>query len=234
MNIANRVLVIVLLIMAVIVVTAVSLFPDFFIARFSEVADSLSDIVARMVKPEDNLILIAIGAVIDFLLLLFLALELRRPGARAVRVQRIEEGTALLTVDSIKQRLSFYIDALEDVVRVRPQVQIQRDKVRVAVDVETTATTNVPAKAQEVVSIIRMVVTETLGLELRGQPKVNIKTRGYKDLVPPAVPTLEPDELHDPAFALPDLDEPPLPALPLPVPEELAPASPAMPVLEEE
>lgn len=218
MNIVNRVVIVILLIVAVLAVTAVALFPDFTVARFLDVARWANDIVGRMVTPDDNLILIAIGAMVDFVLLLFLALELRRPGAKAVRVQRVEEGTAMLTVDSIKQRLSYHIDALEDVVSVKPQVQIQRDKVRVAVDVQATATANVPAKAQEVVSIVRMVVTEMLGLELRGQPQVNIRTRGYKETDAPAALIPEPEPWPELVAPAPEPEPEPLPE-PTPAPD---------------
>ncbi len=245
MNILNRVIVVVLLIMVLLLVSVTALIPDIVIERAVEVTAWANRLVGRMDPPIDNLLLIAVGAVIDFGLLLLIVLELRRPGAKAVKVQRVEEGTALLTVDSIKRRLSFYIDSLEDVISVKPQVQVQRNKVSVSVDVQTTATTNIPAKAQEVVSTIRMVVVETLGLELRGQPEVSIKTRSYKELSAPTVPTLEEEsgsslegmdlpELT--ADVLPEPEQDILPSLPELSPEpapDLSPSLPA-PVLEEE
>ena len=185
MNVVNRIIVVVLLIVGLIVVTAVSLFPDFFIERLEEFVNWLElDGLESRLELTHRLILIAIAVVVDLLLLLVLVLELRRPGAKAVRVQEVDGGTVMLTADSIKRRLSFYIDGLESVGSVKPQVQIRRDKVAVTVDVVTTAMVNVPAKAREVVSIIRMVVTETMGLELRGEPQVNIRTGSYKDLAP--------------------------------------------------
>jgi hypothetical protein len=222
MNILNRIVVVVLLILALLLVSVTALIPDTVIERLVEVAGWADRLVGRMERPIDNLLLIGVGAVIDFGLLLLLVLELRRPGAKAVRVQRVEEGAAMLTVDSIKRRLSYYIDGLEDVISVKPQVQVQRNKVRVAVDVQTAATTNVPAKAQEVVSTIRMVVVETLGLELRGQPEVNIKTRSYKDIPVQPAPSLEAEregesaveEVALPVETVPEMKEDLLPAMP--------------------
>jgi hypothetical protein len=192
MNVFNRVTIVVLALAAIVAVTAVCLFPDFFIERLSDLAQWLNDIQPRL-ELMDRLILIGIFVAVDFALLVLVVLELRRPGARAVRVQQVEGGTALVTADSIKRRLAFHIDGLQDVVSVKPQVQIQRDTVRVAVDVGTSAAVDVPGKAREIVSVIRMVVTETMGLKLRGEPRVNIRTGSYKDVpLPPAEPAGEP------------------------------------------
>jgi len=189
MNIVNRIVIVIALIATLVGVTAVCLFPDFFISQFSILSDWLVARTEPRVELIDHLYLIAVAAVVDIALLLFLALELRRPKAKSVRVQRVEGGTAMLTADSIRKRLAFYIDGLEDVVSVKPQVQIKRDTVSVAVNVQTSAAVNVPSKAREIVAIIRMVITETMGLKLRGEPQVQIRTGKYKDMpLPPAVP----------------------------------------------
>jgi len=184
MNIINRVIVVVGILGLLVAVTAVCLFPDFFVDQLSLISDEMDEIMSSRVRLEERLILIAVAAVADVLLLLFLVMELRRPTARAVRVESVEGGTAMLTADSIRQRVAFYVDGLEDVVRVKPRVQIRRNMVAVAVDVLASATVDVPAKAQEIVAIIRMVVTETMGLKLRGDPSVRIRIGSYKDLPP--------------------------------------------------
>jgi hypothetical protein len=195
MNVFNRITIIVLALAAIVAVTAICLFPDFFIERLSELAQWLTGIQPRLALV-DRLILIGIFVAVDFVLLLLVVLELRRPGAKAVRVQQVEGGSALVTADSIKRRLAFHIDGLQDVVSVKPQVQIKGDTVRVAVDVGTSAAVNVPAKAREIVSVIRMVITETMGLKLKGEPQVNIRTGSYKDIsVAPAEPAVEPEPL---------------------------------------
>jgi hypothetical protein len=176
MNVFNRVIIVVVAIFLLIGVTAVCFFPDFFIGQLSELAGWLDRIEPR-IRLEDRLILIGVAVAIDLVLLLLMVLELRRPAAKAVRVQQVEGGTAMVTADSIRNRLGFYIDGLEDVVSVKPKVQIKRDMVTVAVDVRTSANVSIPAKAREIVSIIRMVVTETMGLKLRGEPQVNIRTQ---------------------------------------------------------
>ena len=66
------------------------------------------------------------------------------------------------------------------------------------VDVQTSAAVHVPAKAREIISIVRMVVTETMGLKLDGEPQIHIRTGRYKEVsvgtpppTAPAAPVLE-------------------------------------------
>lgn len=230
MNIFNRIVIVVLALAAIVAVTAICLFPDFFIERLSDLAGWLNGIQPRLVLA-DRLILIGVFVAVDFLLLLLVVLEFRRPGAKAVRVQQVEGGTALVTADSIKRRLAFHIDGLQDVVSAKPQVQIKRDTVSVTVDVQTSAAVNVPSKAREVVSVIRMVITETMGLKLKGEPQVSIRTGSYKDVaLAPAEPAEE-LEVGGPSFqAFPEAAPEAAPYQEVVLyPEELPAAPPAEP-----
>lgn len=181
MNLINRLIIILALIVALVIVTAACLFPDFFIQQLVIFADRMERVEPRIML-QDRLILIAIAAVVDLVLILFLLLQFRRSAPKSVRIQRVEDGTALLSADSIQKRLAFYIDGLPEVVNVQPKVRIKKDTVAVAVDVQTSADVDVPSKAREIVSVIRMVVTETMGLALHGEPQVNIRTASFKQV----------------------------------------------------
>lgn len=208
MNIVNRIIVIVAAMALIVAVTAICLQPEFFSGQLSILSDYLDQIVPSGSDVTGRLILIVVAAVIDVVLLLFLVLELRRPRAKAVSVQGVDGGSALVTVDSIRQRLAFYIDGLEDVVSVKPRVQIRRDRVSAAVDVVASATVDVPAKAGEIVGIIREQVTEAMGLKLAGEPKVKIRIGSYKDAprVEPPVPSPLPSPVA-PDFSFPADEE---------------------------
>lgn len=219
MNVFNRVMMVLLALITIVVVTVVGLFPDPFIGRLSDLSQWLNGIQTRL-EMADRLVLIGILVAVDFVLLLLVVLELRRPRAKAARVHRVEGGSALVTADSIKRRLAFTIDGLEDVVSAKPQVEIKRDTVTVSVDVQTSAVVNVPAKAREIVSIVRMVISESMGLKLRGEPQVSIKIGSYKDLPPaPAEPESEPEAALDALEQPSELPE----AMPAPVLDEAAP-----------
>jgi hypothetical protein len=154
-----------------------------------------------------RLILIGIAVVVDLILLLVLVLELRRRKPKIVKVQAVEGGQAAVTVDSIQNRLAFYIDSLEQVVSARPKIEIKGDRVRVVVDVKTAATVAVPAKAREVVEVVRMVITETMGLKLQGEPQVNIRTASFADVTPPSLSVAEPVQ-PPPAFEVIETPQP--------------------------
>jgi len=187
MNIVNRILVVIAILALLVGVTAACLFPDPLISQLALTANQLDDLLPR-VQLVDRLILIAVAAVVDIILLSLLAMELRRPGAKVVHVQQVEGGATTLTVESIRKRLAFYIDGLQDVVSVKPRVRVKRDTVSVVVHVQTSAAVSVPQKAQEIVATIRMVVTETMGLKLRNDPQVHIRTGSYKDIALPPIP----------------------------------------------
>lgn len=205
MNVVNRIIVIVAAMALVVAVTAICLLPEISAGQLSILSDYVDQIVPSGSDVTGRLILIVVAAVIDVVLLLFLVLELRRPRAKAVSVQGVDGGSALVTVDSIRQRLAFYIDGLEDVVSVKPRVQIRRDRVSAAVDVVVSATVDLPAKAGEIVGIIRAQVTEAMGLKMAGEPKVKIRIGSYKDAprveppVPPPLPSLVAPDLSFPA-----------------------------------
>jgi hypothetical protein len=192
MNVFNRVVMILLILALLVIITAALLFPynsiDWLKWLGDQVAGRRGDLTVTW-----QLILIGIAVVADLILLFVLVLELRPSQPKAVRVQQVEGGQAAVTVDSIQNRLAFYIDSLDEVVSARPKVEIRGDRVRVAVDVRTAATVSVPAKAREVVGVIRMVITETMGLKLMGEPKVSIRTASFADVAaPPPLPTGRP------------------------------------------
>jgi len=201
MNILNRIVMVLLILTLLVAVTAACLFPDNFVMLMRWVANEL-EWASQRLTVTGRLILIGVAVVVDLFLLLVLVLELRRGKPKAVRVQDVEGGEAAVTVDSIQNRLAFYIDSLAEVVSARPRVEIKGDRVRVAVDVKTAATVSVPAKAREVVDVIRMVIVETMGLKLLGEPKVNIRTASYADVTaPPALSVAEREPEPAPAGA---------------------------------
>jgi hypothetical protein len=215
MNIINRIVIVLSLLCIMVTVTAVCLFPHFFVEQLSLLSDLLVEDVLPRVELFDHLILIGIAAAVDIVLFAFLPVQLYRPRIKTVRVQQIDGGTVMLTADSIRQRLAFFIDGLADVVSVKPDVDVKRDTVRVAVDVQTSATVNVPAKAQEIVEVIRTVVTETMGLQLSGEPQVRIRTGRF-------------------IAASRRPDQPTLPARPIKSDERAAPAAAAAASVDEE
>jgi hypothetical protein len=192
MNVLNRTWIVGALLATLAGVTAACLFPDFVIEQVVLVADWLAQVQPR-IELVDRLILIAVAAAADLLLILLIIAELRHWGTQQVRIQRVEGGSVTLTLDSVRQRIAFYVDGVPGVVNVSPKVKIKGDQVGVSVDVLTAAGIHVPAKAQEIISVIRTVVEETMGLVLLREPEVTIRTATFQGIsAPPAAELLPP------------------------------------------
>lgn len=229
MNVFNRIIMVLLILTALVLVTGAGFFPDAVIQSFTTISNWMDGIQPR-IGLSDRLILIAITVVLDLIMIVVLAFEFYKPGVKQVRIRQVEGGEATITVDSIRQRLSFYIDGLQDVVSVTPRVKVKNNQVEVAVDIKTSAVVNVPSKAREVVAIIKMVVEETMGLELKGEPLVKIRTGNYQYVparpAPLTIPAAAPEKRPEPVKAIvskqPEPAQENLPAkLPEPEPAEL-------------
>jgi uncharacterized alkaline shock family protein YloU len=104
--------------------------------------------------------------VVWFFCAAILWLEVRRPRARTIKVQKVSGGEAELTADSIAQRLEFNIDQLADVVKVKPVISSGRRGVRVDLELETSPEIEVPMKTEEVQQLTKDIVENRMGLKL--------------------------------------------------------------------
>jgi len=95
-----------------------------------------------------------------------LYLEFKRSKVKTIKVQQVSGGDAELTADSIGSRLEYNIDLLQDVVRVKPTVKNARRGVRVVLEVETSPEIDVPAKTEEIQALAKDIVENRMGLRL--------------------------------------------------------------------
>jgi uncharacterized alkaline shock family protein YloU len=93
-------------------------------------------------------------------------LEVRRPRAKTIKVQKVSGGEAELTTDSIASRLEYNIDQLADVIRVKPIISPGRKGVRVDLELETNPEIEVPMKTEEVQQLTKDIVENRMGLKL--------------------------------------------------------------------
>ncbi len=184
MNTFNRIVMILLLILAIPVLVLVMFAVAFPGPAIAAVQAQLA--VLETLSLTGKAIVVAVSALLILLCLVLLWLELRRPGPRVVKLSKVESGEAVLTLNSIEQRLAYNVDQLPDVIKVVPKVVGKGKAVDVVLDLETTADVDVPAKTEEVVQVTREVVEERMGLALRNV-KVNIKMAP-----PPRMPSERP------------------------------------------
>jgi preprotein translocase subunit SecG len=182
MNVFNRLVVIVLLVVSMIVLPVVLVLvparPDIVTIMGQQALTRLTTVAGQ------NRILFILGgassAILTFVFCgLLLWLELRRPSAKAVKVKQVSGEEAKVTTDSIARRLEFNIDQLADVISVKPKVTARGKGVHVRLNVETGPEIDVPAKTEEISRVAREVLEERMGLKLAGKLEISIKHAPY-------------------------------------------------------
>lgn len=178
MNTLNRVIVVLLILMAIPICSVILITP-LELARLLQPALDLAIETLSRIRPEVRYgagIALALG--VDALLILWLLLEVRPP-QRVIRVPTVSGALVAVTADSIQERLKYHLDQLADVIEVRPRVIPQRDGLRVELEVLTSPEIEVPHKAQEILQMARIVIEDKMGLRLHGQPVVRIRHAPY-------------------------------------------------------
>ena len=182
MNIFNRLVVIVLLVVSMIVLPVVLVLVP---ARLDIVTTIGEEGLSRLADiGGQNQILFILGgaslAVLTFIICgLLLWLELRRPHGKVVRIQKVSGDEAKVTTDSIARRLEYNIDQLAEVISVKPKVMAKGKGVHVRLNVETSPEIDVPAKTEEISKVAREVIEERMGLKLVGKLEISIKHVPY-------------------------------------------------------
>jgi hypothetical protein len=123
-------------------------------------------------------ILVGLVAVVLICWLLWKELKPRRP--KAVKVHTEAGSSATVTTESVAKRLAWHIDQLADVIAVTPEVTTAGRSVNVLVNLVTRPEIDVPMKTDEVVGVVKEVVTDRMGLQL-GKVQVRINHAPYQD-----------------------------------------------------
>ncbi len=187
MNAVNRVLVVVLLVIAIPLCTILLVLP---MPVLGAVEGQLTALVGFLdiLQP---LVRVALGILLalalDAIFVLLIVLEVRRPRPKAIRVRQAAGGEVQIVVTSIADRLEYETNLLAGVLRSKAKVSAKRGGVVVELDVETAAGVNVPEKAGQIVEAAQQVVEEKMGLKLARPPKVNLRAVPY-----PATPKSRP------------------------------------------
>ncbi|MFZ5918273.1 MAG: hypothetical protein ACOYZ7_15125 [Chloroflexota bacterium] len=167
MNAFNRLVVILLVLVLMITLTVFLVVPKPILTGSQKVAADFHAYLDRF----HDLFLLAVGVVvalvIDLLGLFFLYLEIRRPRVKAIKVQKVSGGDAVVSVDSIARRLTYHVDQLADVISVRPKISASGGGVEVDLEVEISPQIDIPMKDEEIRQVATQVVEEQMGLKLR-------------------------------------------------------------------
>lgn len=116
------------------------------------------------------LFLLAIGVISAVIIWVvcfaILYLEIRRPRRKAIKVQKVSGGEAVVAVESIAKRVSYHIDQLADVISVKPRISARGGGVDVDLEVEISPEIDIPMKDEEIRQVATQVIEEQMGLKL--------------------------------------------------------------------
>jgi len=167
-NAFNRLVVILLLLATIACSTVFLVVPKPIIQQVLQPSlDSLYQYLDRF----NDLFLLAVGVILAVIIWVacfaVVYLEIRRPRAKAIRVQKVSGGDAVVAVESIGKRLTYHIDQLADVISVKPKISARGGGVEVEMEVEISPEIDIPMKDEEIRQVATNVVEEQMGLKLR-------------------------------------------------------------------
>ncbi|MGH2459171.1 MAG: hypothetical protein ACRDIY_09925 [Chloroflexota bacterium] len=167
-NVINRIIVSILLILLIVVLIPTAVTPDGVAAFFS--------LQLSLVKVDpisiDHLIVVVACCFLIALSAILLNLEWKRPRSRAVQIAGGGRKSAELATESVAERVEADVEALPQVHRAISRIVARGGVVDVSLEVRVDANVDVPAKAQEIDQVLRDSIGR-MGLKL-GKPRVKI------------------------------------------------------------
>lgn len=188
MNTVNRIVVVVVLVLAAILCCVVLAGARWVIPALANQLDLLAKAIEN--APWYQIVLpgVILALVIDFVLLLFIVLEVRPPKAQFIRVERAAGGEVELNASSIVDRLRQEVDALPGVINARPKITTKRNGVVVHLKADVTGGSDLPIQGERIASKIREVIEDTIGVKMAKVPKVSLRTVPPPRVAPPRQP----------------------------------------------
>jgi len=179
MNTFNRVLLVILFLVAIPLCTLVLVIPVPVLETIGAKAQAMADGLSTVSLALRLALGVLLALVVDFILIVLVVLELRRPKAKAIEVEQLTGGQVLVNVNSIADRLQYEVDMLPGVLHTKPKVASKKGGVIVELDVEAAAGINVSESAVPIVELVQDVIENKLGLRMARPPKVQLHTVGY-------------------------------------------------------
>ena len=207
MNIFNRIVMILAIVLALLVATYVMVDPYGSVMLARDGLDAFEQLIYQ--DHCYRFFLLVLGG-LDLLLLVLLWLELRRGRRRTAHI-RTKRGAAELGIQSVAQSLEYRIDELAGVRKVRPHIVSHGRDVGIRVDLDTSPSVNIPVLTEQIANLCHDIVEGQLGLRIHGKVQINVKHEPYpRGTMPPTAP----------------LGEQPIVTPPLPAREEVSPPPP--------
>jgi len=177
MNIFNRVLVIlhILLLIALLIIAAVV--PYTVLSR-SLYAVQQAQAALQTRWPTSYVLFLAVAVLLVFFLILLLWLEIRPQTSNKVLIRNRDGTQTEVSTASLAESLRRSIDEIQDVFKVKCTVHGKRSGLDILLNLETTPEIDIPSKMQEVSQAARHLVEGKMGLKV-ANIKVQVKHAPY-------------------------------------------------------
>jgi membrane protein implicated in regulation of membrane protease activity len=198
MNVLNRILVVLGLMASILFWILAAVFVVFYPfldkAFLRGIGEALVALSSSLPLTALGVIVFAIFSVIMVIVLLVLLwLEIMPPRSKTVRVGN---GSTVLTIQAVAQRVQFEAEHVDDVAQARPRVRSRGKSVDVILDVRTRPDVAVAAKSEEISRRVREslendlgVKVNTLEIDLHLDPKAHVANRSAAAASVPAAAT---------------------------------------------
>jgi hypothetical protein len=177
-NIFNRIVMVLLIVLSIALVAFIMIRPDL-----------ASDAVNRGVAFFDANItdtggwfsrwFLPIGAAVLLLLLVLLYLEIRKPQHKAVHIQTQDGGYARLDIASVAQSVDYRVDELAGVRKVKTRISSRGKDIDVVVDLDTSPSVNIPVLTDQIIEMTHEIIEGQLGVRIHRRPVINIRHEPY-------------------------------------------------------
>jgi hypothetical protein len=174
MNTFNRVVIVILLLILIPLLSVFFVIPHNVLYNVGGWMQDLGTQLSAWTGWLRLLLGIVLALVFDVVAAFLIYLEVRRPRKRFIHVQQRSGGEVRLAVESIVQKIKYQLEPMPNVIKVDPKVQAKGNKVSANVKVTVAPEGNVPEMAAELVENVKQVLTTDLGLNVAGEPQVEM------------------------------------------------------------
>jgi hypothetical protein len=189
MNTVNRIVVVAVLALAAILCCVLLVGARWVLPVLANQLDVLTQFVVGLPWYQIVIPGVILAFVVDFVLLLFIILEVRPPKAQFIRVEKAAGGEVELNASSIVDRLKQEVDALPGVINVKPEITTKRDGVVIHLKADVAEGSDLPRQGERIADTIREVIEDTIGIKMARAPKVSLRIVPYTQAEQPRQPS---------------------------------------------
>jgi hypothetical protein len=175
MNVFNRILSVLFLTSTGIAGVVSLISPSFALGSMQRTADFGRILFGDMGDGVRFLVRVALAVLFGLVMLFLLWLELRRPNAKSVEVQRTQGGKIRLTTGDIQASISDSVDAIAGVMSSKSKINARNKSVAAVIEATLAPLYDPIQKGEEIAESARAVIEDQLGLKMYAKPHVTVK-----------------------------------------------------------